>query len=348
MGSLRVGLVGAGHIAGSHIRAWRRTPDCAVVGVHDLDRAAAERLTRSHRLATAFDSLDALLASVDVVDVCTPPATHAAVALRAVAAGRHLLLEKPAVVELADWEALSAALAGSPSRVGVVHNLKFARAVERTRRWIDGGHIGTVLRVQREFLTDPAGDRMLGGDRHWSHGLPGGRWIETLPHELYLLHHLVGPMEVREVVVSPTGGAPAGAPADEVLVTLERRGTLATLHYSANCRLNRRRLTVIGSEGWIDVEMLADCARLSRRRDAPWRRALGPQLFDGAAALAGWPADRAAWLARRLRGQTPHAAVIRAFGAYLHGRGEPPTPLAEIDYVVRNTDRIGRLIQERL
>ncbi len=343
----RVGLVGAGHIAATHARAWRRAQGFALAGVHDRERERAEQSARRFRLPAVFETFEELVEQVDVVDVCTPPDTHFPLARAAIVAGRDLLLEKPAVTELAHWQELSRLLEDSGSRLAVVHNLKFSRAVQRARRWIESGRIGKVLRLNREFLTHPSSDRMLNGG-HWSHRLPGGRWLETLPHELYLLHHLAGPMDLRAVVAASAAGSGTGAAADEVLITLERNGCLATIHYSASCRLNRRRLTVHGSEGWIEIELLSDSARLSRWRDARWRRAVGPQLQDGAATLGSWLPDRAGYLWQRLRGSTPHARLIRAFGDHLRGAATPPTPLAEIDYVIRNTDLIGRRIEEQL
>jgi hypothetical protein len=58
--------------------------------------------------------------------------------------------------------------------------------------------------------------------------------------------------------------------------------------------------------------------------------------------------DRLQYLRRRMSGESPHAALIRAFGHYIHGRGPAPTPLDEIDYVVRNCDKIGREIDRQL
>ncbi len=243
------------------------------------------------------------------------------------------------VTSLDEWRQLHELLAGSSSRLCVIHNLKFARAVRAARRWLDDGRIGRLLRIQREFLSDPGSDRMLGGATHWSHGLAGGRWQETLPHELYLLHHLAGPMELTAVVSLATPAAPAGAPADEVLVALRHERCLGTIHYSANCRLNRRRLTLIGSEGEIQVDLLSDSAWLSRRRDRRWLRPVGDLLPDGARRLVRWVPDRLGYLGERLRSRTPHARLIGAFARF------PPRRRAGADAARR--DRLRRAAERR-
>ena len=70
--------------------------------------------------------------------------------------------------------------------------------------------------------------------------------------------------------------------------------------------------------------------------------------MEAASTLARSVPERAGHLLRRLRGVTPHGRLIAALAAHLRGEGPPPTPLDEIDYVIRNCDRIGRAIDQRI
>ena len=75
--SLRVGLLGAGMIAGVHAHAYRAVPDVRLVAVADPVAAKAGRIAETYD-AEVVEGLDGLLtAGVDVVDVCTPPTAHA-------------------------------------------------------------------------------------------------------------------------------------------------------------------------------------------------------------------------------------------------------------------------------
>src|ERR687890_2543807 len=99
---LRVGIVGAGMIAGCHSRAYAATPGTEVVGVCDQRRPKAEQLAGTAGAAVVPD-LDALLdLGLDVVSVCTPPDTHVDLALRSLEAGCHVMCEKPVARDLAD------------------------------------------------------------------------------------------------------------------------------------------------------------------------------------------------------------------------------------------------------
>lgn len=344
MTPLRIGIVGAGHISATHLKAWRSAPGCELTAICDRDRPAAEARAEKFPPLAVVDDLDELLAAVDVVDVCTPPQSHAALAQQVVEAGRHLLIEKPLVTSIEDWQRLKRALDSSESRICVVHNIKFSRAVQKALRWVAEGRVGRVLRLHRQFLTHPEADRMLTDAPHWSHALPGGRWFETLPHALYLTHAFVGPLELAHVSGLATAHAPPGAPVDEVSIALSGNGCLATIDYSAHCRVNRRRLRLEGTDGVIEVDVLGDGAVLHRGRDAKWKRPWSSALRDSAVALAQWPGDRLGYLADRLRGRTPHSRLIHAFAAHLQGLAPNPTPLEEIDYVVTMSDRVGRAI----
>lgn len=344
----KVGLVGCGVISAAHLRAWQKLKFCTVQGVFDLNRELAEKRSREFKVGKIYDSLEALIGECDVVDICTPPQTHAKIAQQAIAGGRHLVVEKPLVTDVADWDKMVALLEQSPVTITMIHNLKFARSVQQAKRWVDEGRIGEVIRIQRDFLTSPEADRMLVGS-HWSHGLPGGRWFETLPHELYLTHYFVGALELADVQAVRTDHAPVGVPADEVVITLKGKQCLATVHFSGNCQQNRRTFSVQGTEGMITVDLLADFASLSTYKDERWKRVIGGSTAaDTGGDALRWLPNRLAYGWRQLQGETPHTVIISAVGQFLQGAAGTPTPIEEIDYVVRNCDRIGREIDRQL
>ncbi|MEM7482271.1 MAG: Gfo/Idh/MocA family oxidoreductase [Acidobacteriota bacterium] len=348
MSEFDVGLIGAGHISETHLKAWQRARGCRVTGIFDLDRESAQRRAERFGIDRVYDDLDAMLDAVQVVDICTPPATHAGLLRQAAERRLHILVEKPVVIWAAEWDELKPLFEASPGKLGVLHNLQFARSVQLAKKWVAKGRIGRVLRLTRRFLTSPQGDRMLVGDRHWSHRLPGGRWFETLPHELYLIHSFIGALDLTHVEALSSNGAPAGAPADEVQLTFAGDGAMATVHYSANCRINHRSLSLHGEEGIIYLDILGDSASIHAHGDASWRRAAGNSLLDAGSDLLQSVPDRMAYFTERLRGASPHFKLIQHYAGWLHGEKDSPTPLDEIEYVVRNSERVGRAIDQRL
>jgi len=125
-------------------------------------------------------------------------------------------------------------------------------------------------------------------------------------------------------------------------------GTIATLHFSANCRLNQRKVTLIGSTGVITIDILSDFSWLSRSRDSKMRRPFGRSLTESAEAMIAMIADRPMYLLDRLRRRSPHARFIAAADRSFRGAGPPPTPFEEIDYVTRYCHRIGSEIDRQI
>ncbi len=346
---LNVGIVGCGLISKAHIRAWQKTPGFTVRGVLDTNAEQARTRAAEYKIDTVYERLDQLIGDCDVVDVCTPPQSHAVIAQQAVAGGRHLVMEKPVVTSVADWDRLAASVQAAKTKLCVIHNAKFARGMQTAKRWVDEGRIGEVIRVHREFLTHASVDRMLVGEGHWSHTLPGGRWFETMPHELYLTHWFAGPLDLASVTALHTPHAPPGARADEVLVVLRGDRCIGTFQFSANCRQNRRTVTIQGTTGRIYVDLLSDFADLSTQTDSKLKRAMGTPIIAAARTLLRAGPDRSRYGLQRLQGlESPHLRIIRALGLSLQGLGEEPTPFVEVDYVIRMGDKIAKEIDRQV
>ena len=93
---LRLGLVGSRFAARLHLLAYRRAygVEARLAGVTSPTAERRDAFARESG-ATAYPSLTAMLPHVDVVDVCSPPATHEPAALEAIEAGKHVVIEKP-------------------------------------------------------------------------------------------------------------------------------------------------------------------------------------------------------------------------------------------------------------
>lgn len=94
MNKLRVGVVGVGHIGSNHARLYADMPNAEFTAVFDLDSGRAGSIGRKYG-AAAVKSLEEFIDLVDAVSVATPTCTHYDVAYRLLAAGKHLLVEKP-------------------------------------------------------------------------------------------------------------------------------------------------------------------------------------------------------------------------------------------------------------
>lgn len=101
MSKPHAGVVGAGAFGRIHARKYAEDARVALAGVYDPDDERAQQLADTHGVM-AFDSLAELIAACDMVTIASPPSLHAGAAKAALAAGRHVLVEKPLATEAAD------------------------------------------------------------------------------------------------------------------------------------------------------------------------------------------------------------------------------------------------------
>jgi predicted dehydrogenase len=124
----RVGIVGSGFGGAVHAPAFALHPQFEVAAI--ASPANAERVARERGIPRAFDSLAALLreTDVDVVAVASPPVTHYDAVMTALAAGKHVLCEKPFTLNVAQAEELVAAAARAGTACAVAHEFRYCAA----------------------------------------------------------------------------------------------------------------------------------------------------------------------------------------------------------------------------
>ncbi len=110
MSKLKAGVVGAGAFGRIHARKYAEDARVQFVGVFDPDDERAGQLADTHG-AKAFNTLDALLAEIDIITIASPPSLHAGAALPALKAGKHALIEKPLATDAKDGAELVRAAA---------------------------------------------------------------------------------------------------------------------------------------------------------------------------------------------------------------------------------------------
>ena len=166
MGQLRVGMVGYAFMGAAHSQAWRTVNHAfdlplsaqmsVVVGRSDANVAAAAAKLGWDSHSTDWRSL-LTRDDIDLIDICTPGDTHAEIALAALAAGKHVLCEKPLANSVAEAREMAAAAAEAQTR-GVramcAFNYRRVPAVALMKQFIDSGRLGTIRHVRAVYLQD--------------------------------------------------------------------------------------------------------------------------------------------------------------------------------------------------
>lgn len=141
-----IGIVGCGGIVNyAHLPAYR-AHGLNVRAVYDRDAGVAERTAREHGIGRVATSLDEMLSdpTVEIVDIAVTPSAQAGIALRAIAAGKHLLCQKPLAAEYADAVAIVDAARGTGVRVAVNQQMRWTAGIRVARQLIDQGALGRL------------------------------------------------------------------------------------------------------------------------------------------------------------------------------------------------------------
>ena len=143
----RVMIVGAGGIAPAHIEGFLAFPQKAEIKVIvNPTISKAKALIEKYKLAAkATPSFEESLSLVDIVAVCTPPATHKDIAVVALNEGKHVLLEKPMAMSLEECDVILDAAKKSGGKLSVVAQSRFISSIANTMQIIHKGEYGKLL-----------------------------------------------------------------------------------------------------------------------------------------------------------------------------------------------------------
>jgi predicted dehydrogenase len=167
----------------------------------DVNLEKAQQASKSLGVPRFFGSVEEALTKlkdVDFVDVCTSASTHLSIAKLALEHGCHVIIEKPITETLEEADELSRLRAKHKKVVCAVHNHRFYPGIEGLREKVKSGDLGEIVSIHREMSFPHANVGMMDVD-HWSHTIPGGRLFEANPHNLYLIHSMVGEMEFVDI-----------------------------------------------------------------------------------------------------------------------------------------------------
>jgi predicted dehydrogenase len=206
--TLRVGIIGCGAIAESHLQALQEQPDCRAMACADVNRAAALRCAEQFDIAHVPADGDELLRrdDLDVVAIFTPPKWHAEFALRAFERGMHVLIEKPLAMNLCETDSLiDAARPDRIASVALMH--RYQPVYEAARDMVRAGALGKLQSVRmslgRNMYTDRRFTSPSSEPRSWlvdRRIAGGGVLMSSSVHFLSVASYLIGDPPAKHVV----------------------------------------------------------------------------------------------------------------------------------------------------
>jgi predicted dehydrogenase len=143
-------VVGCGNIGSRHLAILDAQTQATLAGLCDTDEAKREKYGALYEDVPVYASLDDLLARTDasVINICTPHYLHAEHALKVIASGRHVLVEKPMAITSADAERMIAAARDAGVLLMVMKQNRYNVPVTFTRAALEAGRFGKILMAQ--------------------------------------------------------------------------------------------------------------------------------------------------------------------------------------------------------
>jgi predicted dehydrogenase len=236
---LRIAIVGCGYWGSKHVRVLQGIDDVDEVVLVDSSETRLMNLAKSYKTAPCSTALRPVLGGVDAVVVATPPSTHLTVALEAIGAGKHVLVEKP----LAPTTAAARQLVTAASDAGVVlmvgHTFVYNPAVRKLRELVQDQQLGELFYIDSARLN-------LGLYQNDVNVI-----IDLAPHDISIINYVLAR---KPVAVQAWAARHAHRRFEDVAYLrlfyddfFDGRGLSANIHVSWLDPCKVRRVTAVGS-----------------------------------------------------------------------------------------------------
>lgn len=263
---IRVGVVGVGYWGARHVRVLRSTTGVsAVVGVDQRFAGAGDGPRAAGQDIPFYGCLEDALPHVDAVVIATPPTSHAPLGLAAVAAGKHVLVEKP----LATTTAAARSLVDAARAAGVVlmpgHTFEHNAAVHKLRGLVRGGHLGRLFYLDSARLN-------LGLYQSDVNVI-----LDLAPHDISITNFVLGSRPTTVTAWASRHVDPRYEDVAYLRLDYADVGVRANIHVSWLSPQKVRRITAVGSKKMVVYDDMADGERI-RLYD---KSAVPPEEDDG-------------------------------------------------------------------
>ncbi|GIX05858.1 MAG: dehydrogenase [Candidatus Poribacteria bacterium] len=269
---IRVGLIGAGSVSGAHLPAYQQFPEqVQLVAVADpVEELARQRAEQGGAERVYTDPYRMIQeAPIDAVDICAPHFLHAPLALAAIEAGKHVLVEKPMGIT---WEECRQ-MVEAADRAGVTlmaaQCLRYYPKYRAVRRAIQEGELGRIFSVEFASIQDlrrlrPPGNWMFDGKKNG-----GGTVIGLAVHSIDLVRYYLGNVRRVSALCKTMRPEYINGAEDYAVATMEfENDALGSLFSTNSCHATPwgHRFYILGESGAIHNTAIA-----SRRRGSDGR-----------------------------------------------------------------------------
>jgi predicted dehydrogenase len=345
---LRAVTIGTGKISEEHLKflgtTGRRAGLSVVAGVCDLSPAMAKFAAGRFAAEAAYTDYKTMLAEArpDVVHILTPPHTHARLVADCLAAGVHVLVEKPVAPTHAEFLTLAEQARFAGKRLIEDHNYRFNAPVLAIEKLVAAGDIGDVREVDVRMslaVRSPGGRYMDTSLPHPSHRLPCGVIHEFVTHLGYLALRFL-PTVDRVAAAWSKHATDTLFKYDDLDALLIGGPVHGRLRFTSHAGPDGFMLTVRGTDGWVETDLFQPHLRVVKpRRGGKQLSPLVNQFVNGMELVR----SSVLGFRNKIMQVTPYEGLQtflhRTYMALQSG-AEPPVTFDDMDRVSRLVDAL--------
>ena len=340
---MRVAIVGCGQISRVHIAALQAVEGLTISAVCDRDQWRAQTMAGLTENAKAYDDLATLLQEQqpDAVHILTPPHTHAQLAIQAMEAGCHVLVEKPMALTVQEADRMIAAARDNHVKLCTNHNYLFNPSLMKAKRLVESGVIGEVVYVYSYYGqgNEETYGGTTGGNSHWAFRLPGGVFTNFLPHLISLQMAFFEVESVAGATLAQEGKA--GKLATEMTVLLQGVSASGTMCVSMRTKPYAKFVDIYGTKGILHADIAREVCTIHRARRLP--RMLGRAMFnleESVQLMTGTTVSMTKVALGVLKNYSGLYVLVRAFYDSIRNDQPPPVPGEEGRKMVEVLEKI--------
>jgi len=321
---MKVGVIGCGKIAKSaHIPALLKIEGIEIAAVCDNNELEAKKAAKIFNIDRSYGDLTEMLEKeeLDMVDICTPPQTHAPLSIQAMETGCHVLLEKPFASSVKEADKIITISKKSGAKLCVVHNYLFMPVVMKAKSVIEKGDIGDLLSMNVNFLDRQDVEFM--NKNHWCHNLPGGRFGENIIHPLYLIDDFLDIIDVIAVQAKKIGNCDWVA-IDELRVLLDTKNSMGTISLSTNAPKTENTVNIYGTKGVLHIDFELPGILFHKAKKNTFFYPVNDYISLSFRLLANAILALPKWVISKKYVQSGHYYIIQKFIESIRDEKEPP------------------------
>ncbi len=269
---LKGGIVGCGSLVKRcYMPVFKVLRGVELAAVCDKKADLAQETAKKFNIPRFYTDFEDMIENerLDFVAICTPPTTHSQLAIRAMDAGLHVLVEKPMALNAKEAGEMVSASCQNRIKLCVVHNFLFTPAAQKVKFLIQTRAIGEILGM--DILMLARGDGLTRNREHWCHSQPGGMFSEYSPHAIYLESAFLGKIKSVKAIATKHSQFP-WIKSDELKVLLDAEKGLGSYRISCNSPRTSFTMDIFGTKRSLHVDnfamtLIQHKSRLNKIRD---------------------------------------------------------------------------------